>query len=431
MLVGRSAFERRAASTPASTTRSRTSTSACGSARPAARSTTATRPRHPPGVGLAGARRALRAQRRALPRALARSRPPRRPRRLCRGRPARGRVRGLLPAAAHGLAAAGVGRPGREEEVERLLEAYARQVSDLLAEVVPAHRRRRRPPAPAVASFPRSRRGRGRATPISSVASSCARRPGSRPRCGGSRSAWTREEAEGAVERDGRSPPTRRLGYRRLVERVRAAVARRSPAAPRSSSSAGATATLVELEDRAGRPLPPGPGGATSATTPATARRRSTSSSTCARGGAEYLVLPATSYWWLEHYGGFAEHLREPIPGHRADACTVFRLARRVDAPSRGRWRDERHGQRPPRSGEYAELVARVQARRSSLNCPPGPRCSSSARATRRCWSCPASSPRTSPRTASGGYAGHHPRDGATRDRRARGRCAAAAPNTW
>jgi hypothetical protein len=55
--------------------------------------------------------------------------------------------------------------------------------------------------------------------------------------------------------------------------------------------------------------------------------------------GAEFLVFPSTSLWWLEFYRGFAEHLQ----AHHATVvrdtmtCAIFRLVDRrdpADAPS-------------------------------------------------------------------------------------------------
>jgi GT2 family glycosyltransferase len=48
------------------------------------------------------------------------------------------------------------------------------------------------------------------------------------------------------------------------------------------------------------------------------------------QGGSEFLLVPASALWWLEHYAGFREHLakvqeetiREP------DVCVIFRLSR-------------------------------------------------------------------------------------------------------
>jgi radical SAM protein with 4Fe4S-binding SPASM domain len=44
--------------------------------------------------------------------------------------------------------------------------------------------------------------------------------------------------------------------------------------------------------------------------------------------GAEYLLLPVTAYWWLDHYPGFAEHLRTRYPAIVEDVerCTIFDL---------------------------------------------------------------------------------------------------------
>ena len=43
--------------------------------------------------------------------------------------------------------------------------------------------------------------------------------------------------------------------------------------------------------------------------------------------GAQYLLLPATGFWWLDYYGDFAQNLRD---GHGVvfedDSCIIFRL---------------------------------------------------------------------------------------------------------
>jgi hypothetical protein len=50
------------------------------------------------------------------------------------------------------------------------------------------------------------------------------------------------------------------------------------------------------------------------------------------RRGAQYLVIPATARWWLEHYGAFAAHLGNhgrlicDVP----DACLIFDLGQPV-----------------------------------------------------------------------------------------------------
>lgn len=46
------------------------------------------------------------------------------------------------------------------------------------------------------------------------------------------------------------------------------------------------------------------------------------------RKGARFLVIPKTSFWWLEHYDGFARHLarRYATAARRDDTCVVFAL---------------------------------------------------------------------------------------------------------
>src|SRR5688572_10760929 len=48
--------------------------------------------------------------------------------------------------------------------------------------------------------------------------------------------------------------------------------------------------------------------------------------------GAEYLVLPAPAFWWLDHYARFREHLeqRYPVIFEEYDACIIFRLTPRT-----------------------------------------------------------------------------------------------------
>ena len=47
--------------------------------------------------------------------------------------------------------------------------------------------------------------------------------------------------------------------------------------------------------------------------------------------GAQYLVFPSAAFWWLEHYAGFAEHLRSRYAtvAYEPDVCMVFELTER------------------------------------------------------------------------------------------------------
>jgi GT2 family glycosyltransferase len=50
--------------------------------------------------------------------------------------------------------------------------------------------------------------------------------------------------------------------------------------------------------------------------------------------GAEYLLFPATSLWWLDYYAGLRQHLEElyPCVQHDPDTCAIYALDRRRSA---------------------------------------------------------------------------------------------------
>jgi glycosyltransferase involved in cell wall biosynthesis len=54
--------------------------------------------------------------------------------------------------------------------------------------------------------------------------------------------------------------------------------------------------------------------------------------------GGEFLVFPATSLWWLEHYEGFGEHLRANyrLVYDREDTCLIFSLREQADNRRQG-----------------------------------------------------------------------------------------------
>lgn len=219
---------------------------------------------------------------------------------------------------------------GRGAEVEHMLEAYARQISDLLAEVVRLT---------ALAG------GRGE-----------ERRDGERflpalpehSPSGGSefeQREFLREanrleaEVRGLQERLAREESERahrgaeetftansRLGYRRLVERIRAAVGELVPAAASVLVVSRGDRALVELEGRDARHFPQDSGGGYLGHHPRDSAEAVARLESSRAGGAQYLVLPATAYWWLEHYAGFAEHLHDRYQRIDSDVCAIFRL---------------------------------------------------------------------------------------------------------
>jgi hypothetical protein len=91
---------------------------------------------------------------------------------------------------------------------------------------------------------------------------------------------------------------------------------------------------LVELEDRHAGHFPQDPGGGYLGHHPRDSEDAIERLEELRARGADYLVLPSTSYWWLDHYSGFAEHLQERYPVTDAGACSIYGLRVR---PARAR----------------------------------------------------------------------------------------------
>jgi len=236
---------------------------------------------------------------------------------------------------------------GREPELEKLLGAYAYQVSDLLAEVVRLTGAVRdgddgRVPKNESPQDEDRRRGRKRFLPAlpersRPEGSGAARREFLREvirleaEVRGLQERLAREEAELAEETDGKEAfaPNPRLGYRRLVERVRDAVGETVPTGASVLVVSRGDRELVDLEGRQGGHFPQDSGGGYLGHHPSDSAEAIDRLESLRAAGAEYLVLPSTAYWWLEHYGDFAEHLRCNYAADERDVCAIFRLRER------------------------------------------------------------------------------------------------------
>jgi GT2 family glycosyltransferase len=222
---------------------------------------------------------------------------------------------------------------GRRSEIEELLEAYAREVSELLAEVLRLSAIAGSPSAVApreggLASL-RGARPEHRAFLIEvNRLQDEIRELQERLETGGRREA---DAATGAPPPGAGFTATRRLGYGRLVERIRAAVAQTVPSGSAVLVVSRGDRALVELEDRRAAHFPQDPGGGYLGHHPRDSDDAIERLEELRARGADYLVLPSTSYWWLEHYRGFAEHLRKRYPVTDAEVCSIYGL-RRVGA---------------------------------------------------------------------------------------------------
>ena len=202
---------------------------------------------------------------------------------------------------------------GREEAIERLLEGYARQTSDLLQEVV-------RLTASGV---------EGEATVGSSP-------PSDQPIGELDRGAflWQVRELEEKIrqlqleaEPTTGLEPSRRLGYGHLVEQVRYAVEEHVPPETKVLVVSRGDRELVRLDRRTGEHFPQDEQGGYAGHHPADSEDAIEQLERLRQSGAEYLVFPPTSIWWFEHYRGFATHLTRYRKLH-SGACEIFDIAR-------------------------------------------------------------------------------------------------------
>jgi GT2 family glycosyltransferase len=216
---------------------------------------------------------------------------------------------------------------GREAEIEGLLESYAGQVSDLLAEVMRLT---------AIA---------GDGGRVGGVAAAGAAARGAALDHRGLLAEANRLEAEArslqerfvvaTADQPSAGAPaltaTTRLGYRRLVEGIRSAVEETIPAGAEILVVSRGDRALVELDGHAAGHFPQGPDGSYLGHHPRDSDEAIARLEHLREAGAGYLVLPSTAYWWLDHYERFGEHLGGRYPRTDRKVCKIFRLARGVE----------------------------------------------------------------------------------------------------
>lgn len=100
-------------------------------------------------------------------------------------------------------------------------------------------------------------------------------------------------------------------GYAAMKRRLREAVDRALPAGAHVLVVSRGDDDLLSLGARVARHFPQGAGGRYAGYHPADSAAAITELETMRRGGAEYLLIPGTSSWWLDFYGDFARHLDE------------------------------------------------------------------------------------------------------------------------
>jgi len=206
---------------------------------------------------------------------------------------------------------------GREEEIERLLEGYARQSSDLLQEVVRL-----------------TAAGTG-AEPTRAVESNGS--------AGFDRDAFLtklrRVEADvhalqAEAEDASGVEPGSRLGYGNLVEGVHEAVERYVPVGAEVLVVSRGDRELIRFASRRAAHFPQDGDGSYAGHHPADSAEAIAQLERLRAGGAEFLVVPQTSSWWLEYYCEFARHLHRHYRRSSLDSCEIYELTTRSPSES-------------------------------------------------------------------------------------------------
>jgi hypothetical protein len=125
--------------------------------------------------------------------------------------------------------------------------------------------------------------------------------------------------------------------YAELVRRMRSAICETLPAEVRVAVISRGDAALLDLPGVSATHFPQDAAGEYAGHHPPSSTDAITHLEQLRDGGVEYLAIPDTARWWLEHYDGFAEHLsnRAELVSDLPGVCVIFRLGRRM-AEARG-----------------------------------------------------------------------------------------------
>jgi SAM-dependent methyltransferase len=117
--------------------------------------------------------------------------------------------------------------------------------------------------------------------------------------------------------------------YRKLVRRTRETVDETLPAGRIVLIMTRGDDDLLNLDGREGWHFPRDDRGGYSGSYPADSAAAIAHLEELRARGAEYLVVPRTSLWWLDHFAEFGRHLegRYPVVARDADTCTIYALA--------------------------------------------------------------------------------------------------------
>jgi GT2 family glycosyltransferase/glycosyltransferase involved in cell wall biosynthesis len=210
--------------------------------------------------------------------------------------------------------------------------------------------------------------------------------------------------------------------YREIVVKVRRAVRQVVPAGATVAVVSKGDPELLELGPRRAYHLPADVAGDFTGGNPLDDGEAIRCLEDSRARGADFLIIPATAFWWLDHYHEFARHLDRYRAVYDNDACAIYTLIPTV--PDQEASPPPIAAPAPPladlsaeREARYRDLIDRVrEVVRATVPADATVLVVSKGDDAllvldgRRAWHFP--------RAESGLYAGHHPRDGADAVRR-------------
>lgn len=126
----------------------------------------------------------------------------------------------------------------------------------------------------------------------------------------------------------GSSQQSRQDTYNLLIPKIQAAVLSTVPAGARILVVSKGDDSLLAQDGRLAEHFPQVEGGRYAGHHPGSSAEAIAHLKILQARGNEFLVFPATSFWWLDHYSEFRQHLEDHCPSvHSDDRCRIYRLA--------------------------------------------------------------------------------------------------------
>jgi GT2 family glycosyltransferase len=120
----------------------------------------------------------------------------------------------------------------------------------------------------------------------------------------------------------------RKPKYERMRRRIRELVARTLPPEAVVLVVSRGDEDLLRLQSRRALHFPPSKEGGWAGYHPATAEEAVAQLEEMRVEGGQFLLLPSTGLWWLDHYGAFGEHLERnyPVVARHDETCVIYSL---------------------------------------------------------------------------------------------------------